>query len=236
MPGSHHRRGRDHAVLIPQRCGRDLDGGCRSLAVPGEGLDRVQTGTPTQQLVDDAGLVVERHHLGQRREAVAPGGEPAAGAADEIVDREAEREIDVEPVEARRGVERELTVAERRAIGLDQHGARARRERRARALELLAGAGVADQAGKLPSALSGGELQRVAVARALANDPPIVVADEPTGNLDSHTAASVLALFDDLVARGRTLLVVTHDEQIAERADRVVRLADGAVAAQEVRA
>ena len=82
---------------------------------------------------------------------------------------------------------------------------------------------------KLPSALSGGEQQRVAIARALANDPPILVADEPTGNLDSRTAASVLELFERLVAHGKTILMVTHDNDLTRRAARIITLADGEI-------
>jgi putative ABC transport system ATP-binding protein len=81
--------------------------------------------------------------------------------------------------------------------------------------------------------LSGGEQQRVAIARALANDPLIILADEPTGNLDSKTGLDILTIFDDLTARGRTLIVVTHDENIARRTHRTVRLADGRVVNSE---
>jgi putative ABC transport system ATP-binding protein len=87
--------------------------------------------------------------------------------------------------------------------------------------------GIADHAHKLPSALSGGEQQRAAIARALANDPPLVVADEPTGNLDTATAAEVFALFEELVDQGKTLLVVTHDQSLSSRTERVLHLLDG---------
>src|SRR5262249_23682986 len=100
---------------------------------------------------------------------------------------------------------------------------------RQRAHELLARVGIAEQAHKLPSALSGGEQQRAAIARALANDPPVVLADEPTGNLDSHTAGEILALLAGLAAAGKTVVTVTHERDIARRADRVVTLADGRV-------
>jgi putative ABC transport system ATP-binding protein len=122
-----------------------------------------------------------------------------------------------------------LTILENVLIAMDFVGAIARGERRARAEALLEQVGIADHAAKLPAALSGGEQQRAAVARALANDPPLLLADEPTGNLDSRTSAALLDLFAGLVARGRTLVVVTHDDEIARRAARVVRLADGAV-------
>jgi putative ABC transport system ATP-binding protein len=102
-------------------------------------------------------------------------------------------------------------------------------ERRRRALYLLDQVGIADHADKLPSAVSGGQRQRVAIARALANDPTLVAADEPTGNLDSKTARAVFGLFEKLVADGRTVLMVTHDRELAARAGRVVRLADGQI-------
>lgn len=103
-------------------------------------------------------------------------------------------------------------------------------ERRDRALALLGRMGVEDQAGKLPAALSGGQQQRVAIARALSNDPPILVADEPTGNLDSSTARQVMALFTELREAGKTVLVVTHNPDLGEAPTRVVRLADGRLA------
>jgi len=102
-------------------------------------------------------------------------------------------------------------------------------ERRRRALHLLDQMGIAGHADKLPSAVSGGQRQRVAIARALANDPTFVAADEPTGNLDSKTARAVFGLFEQLVADGRTVLMVTHDRELAARAGRVVRLADGCI-------
>ena len=102
------------------------------------------------------------------------------------------------------------------------------RTARRRALDLLERTGLADRAGFLPSALSGGQRQRVAVARALANDPLVVLADEPTGNLDSEAAIDVLRLFDSLHAAGQTLVIVTHDPKIAATADRVISMRDGA--------
>ena len=98
-----------------------------------------------------------------------------------------------------------------------------------RALELLEQVEIADHAHKLPTAVSGGQQQRVAIARGLANDPPIVVADEPTGSLDSVTADAVLAVFEQLAAQGKTVLLVTHDTDIARRAGRVITLADGEI-------
>ena len=103
------------------------------------------------------------------------------------------------------------------------------REREARALHLLDLVGLADHAYKLPSALSGGQQQRVAIARALANDPPIVIADEPTGNLDSRTAESVFTLFNELVAQGKTIIIVTHDSGLAKRANRTALITDGEI-------
>ena len=101
------------------------------------------------------------------------------------------------------------------------------REREKRALELLDMVELKEHAYKLPTALSGGQQQRVAIARALANDPPIVLADEPTGNLDSKTADSVFELFRNLVARGKTIIVVTHDSGLAKQTDRTALIADG---------
>jgi len=88
---------------------------------------------------------------------------------------------------------------------------------------------LADHAYKLPTALSGGQQQRVAIARALANDPPVVIADEPTGNLDSKTADSVFELFNNLVAQGKTIIVVTHDSALAKRTHRTALIADGEI-------
>jgi putative ABC transport system ATP-binding protein len=104
-----------------------------------------------------------------------------------------------------------------------------RAERRDRALAALAAVGVADRAGHLPSELSGGQQQRVAVARAIVTNPALVLADEPTGNLDSHATAEVLDIFSALNAQGRTVIVITHEPDVAARARRVVRLADGRV-------
>ncbi len=106
-----------------------------------------------------------------------------------------------------------------------------RKERRERALALLEKVGIADKADKLPAALSGGQKQRVAVARALANEPALLLADEPTGALDSRTGAEVLDLFRELHAQGNTLLLVTHDPSIAAQAGRRVEIRDGLIAA-----
>jgi putative ABC transport system ATP-binding protein len=127
-----------------------------------------------------------------------------------------------------------LTVAENVMLPMDLGRRYAVPARRPRALALLTQVGIADHADKFPLALSGGEQQRAAIARALANDPPIVVADEPTGNLDSQTGAAVWTLFRALAAAGKTVMVVTHDPDVATRADRVLRLADGQLVAGAV--
>ncbi|HET9911855.1 MAG TPA: ATP-binding cassette domain-containing protein [Anaerolineales bacterium] len=103
------------------------------------------------------------------------------------------------------------------------------REREQRALALLELVELADHAYKLPTALSGGQQQRVAIARALANDPPIVIADEPTGNLDSKTAESVFDLFHELVAKGKTIIIVTHDSGLAKQTHRTALITDGEI-------
>jgi ABC-type lipoprotein export system ATPase subunit len=103
------------------------------------------------------------------------------------------------------------------------------REREKRALELLDMVELKDHAYKLPTALSGGQQQRVAIARALANDPPVIIADEPTGNLDSKTAESVFAMFNQLVAQGKTIIIVTHDSGLAKQTHRTALIADGEI-------
>ena len=120
-----------------------------------------------------------------------------------------------------------LTVAENVMLPMDFCRLYSPKERKERALALLARVEMADQASKLPSQISGGQAQRVAIARSLATDPPIVMADEPTGNLDSKTADAVFHLFESLVAEGKTFLMVTHDNELANRLHRVVTIADG---------
>jgi len=122
-----------------------------------------------------------------------------------------------------------LTVLENVTLPMDFCHTYAGEVARERARGLLAQVGIAEQAHKLPAALSGGQQQRAAIARALANDPPLIVADEPTGNLDSHTAQAVLELLTGLTARSKTVLMVTHERDLTQIADRVVTLADGKI-------
>jgi putative ABC transport system ATP-binding protein len=124
-----------------------------------------------------------------------------------------------------------LTVLENVMLPMDFANFGPVGERAARGRDLLAQVGVADQADKLPSALSGGQQQRAAIARALANDPPLVLADEPTGNLDSATGEAIFRLFATLVDAGRTVVVVTHDRDAASGVRRRITLADGSVVA-----
>ena len=126
-----------------------------------------------------------------------------------------------------------LTIAENIMLAMDFVGKIPSDRRRARADELLQLVGLADQAAKLPSTLSGGQQQRAAIARALANDPPIVLADEPTGNLDTETAADVDQVFHQLTAQGKTLVIVTHDAALARGAHRVIQLKDGSVVSDD---
>jgi len=110
----------------------------------------------------------------------------------------------------------------------------ARKERRERAVKALEAVGLGDRMNHHPNEMSGGQRQRVAVARALINDPSILLADEPTGNLDSQTGAEIMALFEDLNRRGNTIVLVTHEEDIAAHARRIVRLRDGKVTEDQV--
>ncbi len=122
-----------------------------------------------------------------------------------------------------------LTVVENIMLPMDFCNMYTRRERYERAMQLLELVHLTDHAHKLPTAISGGQQQRVAIARALANDPPILVADEPTGNLDSRTAAHVFEIFEGLIERGKTIVMVTHDDEQAQRASRTIIIADGEV-------
>jgi putative ABC transport system ATP-binding protein len=110
------------------------------------------------------------------------------------------------------------------------------RRQRKQAMQLLEQVEIAEHAHKLPSEVSGGQQQRVAIARAMANDPPILVADEPTGSLDSVTSAAVIDLFEALVAQGKTVVLVTHDPDIAQRATRTIILSDGQILPDESQA
>lgn len=114
------------------------------------------------------------------------------------------------------------------------YAGRSRRERRRRALECLQKVGLEGRVGHRPAQLSGGECQRVAIARALVNDPALLLADEPTGNLDSQSGAEILDLFDELHAGGATLVVVTHDPEVAARARRVVSMRDGKIVSDDI--
>jgi putative ABC transport system ATP-binding protein len=106
-------------------------------------------------------------------------------------------------------------------------------ERRRRALKALAQVGLADRVHHLPSELSGGQQQRVAIARALVTNPAMILADEPTGNLDSAAGAEVLALFERLTEQGRTIVLITHEDEVATHARRVIRIRDGRILADE---
>ena len=122
-----------------------------------------------------------------------------------------------------------LTVVENVMLAMDFAKIIPAHERRTKALKLLERVDIRDQADKLPASLSGGEQQRAALARALANDPPILMADEPTGNLDEHTRTLILELFGKLNADGRTIIVVTHERDINRYVSRQITLADGRV-------
>jgi ABC-type lipoprotein export system ATPase subunit len=125
-----------------------------------------------------------------------------------------------------------LTVVENIMLPMDFCNMYRPSERRARAMHLLEQVEMTENAHKLPSAISGGQQQRAAIARALANDPPILIADEPTGNLDSKTAEAVFQLFEQLVADGKTIVMVTHDNDLARLASRSVIVSDGEIVNQ----
>ena len=121
-----------------------------------------------------------------------------------------------------------LTALENVTLPLELRGA-ARGGYRVRAQEALARVGLAERADQLPSELSGGEQQRVAIARALINDPPILLADEPTGNLDSATSKGIIEYLGELAAAGKTIMLVTHEERLARAAHRMVLMQDGRI-------
>ncbi len=123
-----------------------------------------------------------------------------------------------------------LTVIENIVLPMDFSKVYPSRQRRERAIALLEKVGIPEQADKLPSALSGGQQQRAAIARALANDPPLIVADEPTGNLDTQTSDAVMQLFADLATAGKTVVVVTHERDLSRYFSRSIQLSDGSIA------
>lgn len=122
-----------------------------------------------------------------------------------------------------------LTVLQNVMLPMDFANRYSLREQRERAIHLLEQVEIIEHARKPPTALSGGQQQRLAIARAMANDPMILVADEPTGSLDSATARAVIDIFEDLVQQGRTVLMVTHDRDIAKRGSRTMTLSDGEI-------
>ena len=126
-----------------------------------------------------------------------------------------------------------LSLLQNVILPMDFAGKYDPRERRDRAYALLETVSLADQANKLPGMVSGGQQQRAAIARALANDPELLVADEPTGNLDARTASEVFKLFDRLVSEGKTLLMVTHDKELASKVPRVVEITSGRITRDE---
>jgi putative ABC transport system ATP-binding protein len=129
-----------------------------------------------------------------------------------------------------------LTILENVMLPMDFCNSYPKSERRERALALLEQVNIKEQADKLPSALSGGQQQRAAIARALANDPPIIIADEPTGNLDSQTATSIFELFAALTRSGKTVIIVTHEKDFSSYFENVIAIADGVIVAKTVSA
>ncbi|MBI1768281.1 MAG: ABC transporter ATP-binding protein [Bacteroidetes bacterium] len=126
-----------------------------------------------------------------------------------------------------------LTIAENVMLPMDFCNTYPKKERRERALALLDLVEIKEQADKFPSALSGGQQQRAAIARALANDPPIIVADEPTGNLDSQTALSIIKLFATLAASGKTVIVVTHEKEFSTWFHNSIAISDGVIVTEK---
>lgn len=122
-----------------------------------------------------------------------------------------------------------LSILNNVILPMDLAGKYKPKERRDRAMHLLEMVGLADQANKLPALVSGGQQQRAAIARALANDPPLIVADEPTGNLDSTAARAIFDLFQQLVKEGKTLMMVTHDKELAREVPRKIEIMDGRI-------
>lgn len=126
-----------------------------------------------------------------------------------------------------------LSLLQNVILPMDFAGKYTPKERRERAVYLLDMVGLADQADKLPSMVSGGQQQRAAIARALANNPPLLVGDEPTGNLDSRTAGEVFDLFSQLVEQGKTMIMVTHDKELAQRVPRRIEITNGLITKDE---
>ncbi|RYF72612.1 MAG: ABC transporter ATP-binding protein [Cytophagaceae bacterium] len=122
-----------------------------------------------------------------------------------------------------------LTILENVMLPMDFCNTYPASERNERARQLLDRVGIVEQANKFPAALSGGQQQRAAIARALANDPPIIVADEPTGNLDSQTASAIFQLFASLAQSGKTVIVVTHEKEFANWFEHTIALSDGVI-------
>lgn len=122
-----------------------------------------------------------------------------------------------------------LTILENVMLPMDFCNSYPKRERKELALALLDEVGIKEQADKLPSTLSGGQQQRAAIARALANDPPLIIADEPTGNLDSQTATSIFELFAALTRSGKTVIIVTHEKDFSSYFENVIAIADGVI-------
>lgn len=129
-----------------------------------------------------------------------------------------------------------LTILENVMLPMDFCNSYPKRERRERALALLEQVNIKEQADKLPSTLSGGQQQRAAIARALANDPPVIIADEPTGNLDSQTATSIFELFAALTLSGKTVIIVTHEKEFSSFFENSIAIADGVIVNEAVTA
>ena len=210
------------------------DGGTRA-------LDRVNLALPAGEFI----AIVGKSGSGKSTliNLIAGIDRPSAGAV--LVDGTAVQSLDESRLAAWRGrhvgvvfqffqLLPTLTVLENVMLPMDFCNTYAPAPARERALHLLQQVGIAEQAHKLPSALSGGQQQRAAIARAMANDPPLIVADEPTGNLDSQTADAVVALLASLAAGGKSVLMVTHERDVSAIANRVVTLSDGRVVGNEV--
>ncbi len=122
-----------------------------------------------------------------------------------------------------------LSLRDNITLAMDFCGRYRRGKSEQKALDLLAEVELAEHARKPPAYISGGQKQRVAIARALANDPPLILADEPTGRLDSATAETIYGIFENLIAQGKTILMVSHDRSLSKRVNRVIELADGRI-------